>query len=102
MPLAVTVGVTSLVGAALMIRTAFAVGFTVFVAPIVLAELVLLGAVYLIWRGLGGGEDASERVETARPDAGRRNAHPPRTGRAARPVAEPGVRGRSLVGRTGG
>ena len=48
----VTVGVISAVPVALMIRSAVASGFAVFVAPIGLAELLLLGAVYLIWRGL--------------------------------------------------
>ena len=101
MRVAVTVGVVSVVAAALMIRSAIAVGFGVFVAPIVLAELLFLGAVYLIWRGLGGDEHASETPETPRAGAGRRPAHPVKPPRAARPAAGHGLGGRSLVGRTG-
>ncbi len=100
MPAVVAVGVISAVPVALMIRSALATGFAVFVAPIVLAHLLLLGAVYLIWRGLGGGEPASERVEEARPDTGRRPAQSFKPAGGRRPPAER-LHGRSLVGRTG-
>ena len=75
MPVVVAIGVVSVIAATLMIRSAITVGFGVLVAPIVLAELVFLGAVYLIWRGLGGGEHGAERVEGQRPDAGRGRAN---------------------------
>ena len=100
MRVAVTVGVICVVPVALMIRSALANGFGVFVAPIVLAELVLLGALYLIWLGLGGGEDASERVEAPRPDTDRRAAHSFQPAGPRRRAAGP-LEGRSLVGRTG-
>ncbi len=102
MRVAVVLGVISVIATALMIRSAIAVGFAAFVAPIFFAELVFLGAIYLIWRGLGGGEDLSENVETARPDAGRRAARSFEPRAVARPAPGHGLHGRSLVGRTGG
>ena len=100
MRVAVTVGAISAVPVALMIRSAVANGFAVFVAPIVLADLLLLGAVYLIWLGLGGSERAPKRAETARPDTGRRAAHSFTPPGVRRPAADR-LHGRSLVGRTG-
>ena len=101
MRVTLTVRVISAVPVALLIRSAVANGFAIFVTPIVLAELLFLAAVYLIWRGLGGDEPASERVETARPDAARRAAPPLTRPDAGRPAAGHGLGGRSLVGRTG-
>ncbi len=98
MRVVVMVGVVSLVAAALMIRSAIGVGFLIFVVPIAVAELVFLGAVYLIWQGLGGGEHASESPETPRAGAGRRPAHSFKPRGPAQPAARGG---RSLVGRTG-
>ena len=59
MKAAIAVGLVSVVAAASMIQSAIALGFDVFVGPIVVAELVFLVAVYLLWRGLGGGVSRS-------------------------------------------
>ena len=101
MPVVVTIGVISLVGAAFMIRAALAVGFGIFVVPIVLGELVFLGAVYLIWLALRDREDRSEPVRTAVPRAGRDPDYAP-SRRPARPATQHRLPGRSLAGRTGG
>ena len=86
-----------------MIRSAVAVGFAVFVGPLVIAELVFLGALYLVWRGLGGGEPASMSEETPRSDArGHRAPHSFGPTAAGRRAAGDGLRGRSLLERTGG
>ena len=55
---AVTFAVVSLIAGALLMRAAVASGFGILGGPIVAAELLFLGAVYLIWRGLDLGEDA--------------------------------------------
>ena len=99
---AVTVGLISMALAVLMIGYAIRVGFAVFVAPIVVAELLFLGAVYLIWRGLVGGEHGSESVETLRRDTVRRAGLSFISTGAGPPAAGHGMGGRSLVGRTGG
>ena len=59
----VGVSVILLVGVALVIQS-IAIGFTFLVAPIVVAELLFIGAIYLIRQGLVTGED----------DRGRRRA----------------------------
>ena len=102
MRLTLTIGVISILGAAWLIRSAIAVGFAIFAGPIVLAELVLLAALYALWRGLGGAERAVETVEAARPADDRRATAVAKSPRLARPAAPAGLSGRSLVGRTGG
>jgi hypothetical protein len=94
-----TVAVISLIAVELMVQSAVAVGFTVLVGPVIVAELVLLAALYLIWRELSGEQGGETERIAAVPR--RRAASPPsprarvRTGRAA------GAGPISLVGRTG-
>ena len=102
MKCAVTVGVVSVVAAAFMVRSAMAVGFGALVGPIVILELAFLGAVYLLWRGLGGGVDSAETVEPARPSRGHRGPHEAKPAWATRPAVPRSVGSRSLVGRAGG
>ena len=99
---AVVIGVVSVLGAAWMIRSAIAVGFAIFIGPIVLAELVLIAALYALWRGFGGAERVVETVEAARPADDRSATRVARPPRAAGSAARAGVPRRSLVGRTGG
>ena len=65
---AVTVGVISLIAAVMMIRAAVGEGFAVLQVPIAILELMFLGAVFLIWRGLRGSQDddLTERRPAAR------------------------------------
>jgi len=91
---AVTVGVISLIAAGLMIRSAGRTGFTVFEVPLVVMELMFLAALYLLWRVLAGGEDASESGR--RPAASQRGAAPSHRQSSHRPrsraVPERGLR----------
>ena len=89
----------SLIGVIWMIGSAIALGFTFLVAPIVLAELVLLAAIWVLGRELQRADDLAPQ-----PTPARRRARAGRTGErpAPRAVAEHGMRpSRSLVGRTG-
>ena len=61
-----TVAVVSVIVGALLVRAAVASGFGIFVGPIIGAELLFLGAIYLIWRGLDLGEDAGGGPRTPR------------------------------------
>ena len=97
-----TVAVISLIAVELMVQSAVAVGFTALVGPVIVAELVLLAALYLIWRELSGEQGGETERIAAVPR--RRAASPPSassprarvpTGRAA------GAGPISLVGRTG-
>lgn len=85
----------SLFAGALMVGSAIAVGFAALVVPIVLAELALLAAAYVLVRELDQPDDAKPqpRVAARRGRAVRRPA--------ARAVPEKGAGPRSLVGRTG-
>lgn len=93
---AVTVSVISLIAVVLMIQSAAAVGFTVLEAPLVVLELMFLGAVFLLWRALTGGEDASETER--RPAASQWGAASPHSQSSQRPggraVAERDLRSR--------
>lgn len=73
MRVAVTVALISVVGVSLMIRSAVAVGFAVFIGPLVIAELVFLGGLYLVWRGLGGGGEAEKTKPPVTPRSLGRN-----------------------------
>lgn len=54
---AFTVGVVSIIVVALMAKTAVAQGFAVLVVPLFVLEVMLLAAIYLLWRALAGEDD---------------------------------------------
>jgi hypothetical protein len=102
MNIARAIGAVSVFGAVLVIHVAIAVGFGIFVIPIIVCEIVFLAGVYAIWRGLGGDERDAEAVEPwyrSGPRATPPRAEPQRT---ARPAPHAGLGPRSLVGRAGG
>ena len=63
----VIISAISVMAVVVMIRAASRTGFTFFEVPLIVLELMFLGAVYLLWRGLAGDEDASESRRRAAP-----------------------------------